>query len=106
MRSQLLQVCVQKSISTTWPRNPAIVSGGDPSQADIPANSGAGPRSPSRSAWARLQGHALATTPSAMAVARALRRVAKGCVILLPAFQFKRSSVRELAATQMLRPNL
>ena len=76
------------------------------SQADIPANSGAGPRSPSRSAWAPLQGHALATTPSAMAVARALRRVAKGCVILLPAFQFKRSSVRELAATQMLRPNL
>src|SRR5260221_14151091 len=78
----MLQVCVQKSMSTTWPRNPAMVSGGDPSQAETPANSGAGPRSARRSAWAGLPGHALATTPSVIAPARISRRVAERCVMI------------------------
>src|SRR5215218_9728133 len=76
----MLQVCVQKSISTTRPRNPVMVSGGVPNQAEIPANSGAGPLSASRRACAGRQGHALAATPSAIAGARRLRRVAKGCL--------------------------
>src|SRR5258708_7613111 len=64
-----------------------MVSGGDPSQAEIPANSGAGPRSASRSAWARRHGHAVAATPSATAATRTLRRVAKGRAINATRFQ-------------------
>jgi hypothetical protein len=93
----MLQVCVQKSISTTRSRNPAMVSGGEPNQAEIPANSGAGPLSASRSAWAGRQGHALPATPSAIAVARNLRRVAKGCVIPATPFHLKQSRVTEIA---------
>src|SRR5712691_682890 len=80
VRCQMLQVCVQKSIRTTRPRNPAIVSGGDPSQADTPANSGAGPRSPSCSALARPIDQALAVAP-AMAATRTPRRVVRGWVV-------------------------
>ena len=41
---QLMQVYVQKSISTTWPRRPASVSGRSPgvlNQSSVPVNAGA-----------------------------------------------------------------
>ena len=88
---QLMQAYVQKSTSTTRPRNCARLSGSELSQRSMPVNSGAAPRS--GNAAAGLAGPAAYAKPGAASAAaidarkarRSEKRDEEGCNVMVKA---------------------